>query len=754
MSRPSRRRLVAVAAWFVISATLTFSNLSTASGATTITVDTTADGADANVGDGVCATSAGTCSLRAAIETSNALAGIDTIVFAIPDGDPGYDAASTRFDIVPSSSLPTISDTVAIDGSTAVQFASVGRPVVRVTGAASGLTVSAVGSSITSLWIDGGAGVVVDVDAVTLTGNAVTNAGGDGIQIDGAAGIAIRNGWVGLTPGGSAAANAGSGVFVDKFSSNATVTGNVIANNGGAGVGFAVNADTGTSVVGNSIRSNGGLAIDLRNDGVTPNDTGDGDPGPNGLQNHPIVGAGYTSQTGTHASLSLDTAIGVYRIDLYSVGAPDPSGHGELDVHLGSAVVDLAVTPSPFDVSVSGVASGSVVATATVCLDPSCGALGSTSEVSAAALLPVDAAPIIDPATDPMSAPEAVVSLDLAATDPEGTNLTWDVTGLPAGLSHVDGRVSGTIDAAATGVVHSVEVRVTDEAGNETTMTFDWTVATSATTTTQPPTTTTTTAAPTTTTSIAPTSTTIAPTTAPPTTTAPTTTPTTVAPTTTIVVAPVTSAPATTSPATTAPSTTSTTSTTTTAAPTTTTSTTSPTTSTPAEQEPDEAAATGDSSGAGGLGGSDGLARTDAPPLRDTAIGLLTASATAAPTPVDDSAPGLLGTILALISLVQEAEVATWPLALSSATALAALLLLAWQWWTVRLYVLDVDDLLVRTPAGDTLRLWRSDAAMWGRRRPGGKVVDLDTAIGHAVAPLAALALVTDDGEHLLARDA
>lgn len=47
--------------------------------ALTFDVDTTADGADADPGDGICATLVGPCTLRAAIEEANALGGAHTI---------------------------------------------------------------------------------------------------------------------------------------------------------------------------------------------------------------------------------------------------------------------------------------------------------------------------------------------------------------------------------------------------------------------------------------------------------------------------------------------------------------------------------------------------------------------------------------------------------------------------------------------------------------------------------------------------
>jgi len=74
------------------------------------TVNSAADDADA-VGDGICASSAGACTLRAALQEANSRAGDDTVGFAIPGEGPHT--------IVLGSALPTISSTagrVSIDG--------------------------------------------------------------------------------------------------------------------------------------------------------------------------------------------------------------------------------------------------------------------------------------------------------------------------------------------------------------------------------------------------------------------------------------------------------------------------------------------------------------------------------------------------------------------------------------------------------------------------------------------------------------
>ncbi|MFK7807458.1 MAG: CSLREA domain-containing protein, partial [Saprospiraceae bacterium] len=89
-----------------------------------ITVNSTGDGADTNPGDGICADSNCECTLRAAIEEANASTGRDTICFNITGG--GIQT------IALTSMLPTISDTVFIDGTTQTGFSA--TPLIRVDG--------------------------------------------------------------------------------------------------------------------------------------------------------------------------------------------------------------------------------------------------------------------------------------------------------------------------------------------------------------------------------------------------------------------------------------------------------------------------------------------------------------------------------------------------------------------------------------------------------------------------------------------
>ena len=183
---------------------------------------------------------------------------------------------------------------------------------------------------------------------------------------------------------GFTAASGGSTAIQDILNWNYMVTtsaydnriaGNVVAGNSGPGVAVVGTASVGDDIVANSIYGNTGQAIDLGDDGVTPN-AASPRQGPNDLQNDPaIVALGGGAYEGRLAGSEPDTT---YRIDVFASAGYNNDGSGEAQDFLGS----LAVTTDE-----SGQASFSVpymapaalpVITATA-TDPA----GNTSEVSA-----------------------------------------------------------------------------------------------------------------------------------------------------------------------------------------------------------------------------------------------------------------------------------------------------------------------------------------------------------------------------------
>jgi hypothetical protein len=82
--------------------------------------------------------------------------------------------------------------------------------------------------------------------------------------------------------------NRSGGVAVQGAVSGGFVGFNSISSNGGPGISVLA-AATGVSLESNVLTGNAGIGIDLNGDGRTPNDTGDGDSGPNNLQNFPVL---------------------------------------------------------------------------------------------------------------------------------------------------------------------------------------------------------------------------------------------------------------------------------------------------------------------------------------------------------------------------------------------------------------------------------------------------------------------------------
>ncbi|MEZ5453813.1 MAG: SdrD B-like domain-containing protein, partial [Thiothrix sp.] len=142
---------------------------------------------------------------------------------------------------------------------------------------------------------------------------------------------------------------AGNGLTLVTGSSGSQIRSLGITNFSGDGIN--VQGNTGNnSILGNSIHSNGELGIDLvggtETSGVTENDIGDGDSGPNSLLNYPefkTLGITNGSKIITY-EFDLDVATGTYRMEFFKNGTADASGHGEGQIYLGGR--NITVTTS------------------------------------------------------------------------------------------------------------------------------------------------------------------------------------------------------------------------------------------------------------------------------------------------------------------------------------------------------------------------------------------------------------------------
>ncbi len=231
-------------------------------------------------------------------------------------------------------------------------------------------------------------------NVISASGNVV---GGDGIHIVGYSNV-IQGNYIGTDiSGAQALGNSGSPSYLqgngirvlggtgNRIGGSGTGEGNLIAFNVGAGVMVSGYDPTGNAIRGNSIHSNNGLGIDLAPwaafaAGVSSNDLGDLDLGPNGYQNFPLLVSAHSSTTGTTIAGTLNsTPLTVFALDFYSSPTADPSAHGEGKSYLGSGTATTDINGNvTFNLTVSGVAAGGQFVSATA-THPD----GSTSEFSA-----------------------------------------------------------------------------------------------------------------------------------------------------------------------------------------------------------------------------------------------------------------------------------------------------------------------------------------------------------------------------------
>ena len=319
-------------------------------------------------------------------------------------------SANLSHGIDSQSSLTVQSSLIGWDASGSVPMLNGGNGI-RHAGAGGNLTVTEVefpGDTLPGIH-------VVNGGSIQLTEVNLSDSDSSGLVVDGATGVTIQGstfasnaGWgiefgsgtqetriFGSVVGGDdpSDGNALGGVrLIDTIggaygSDNFESTQNDFRHNGGPAL-LLAGTSTGHRIAGNRFANNDGLAIDLSldpnvPDGVTPNDDGDADAGPNGLQNFPVVNDLTIGIDEIQLDLSLEgEPERLYELRVFQVDQPDPSGHGEGSLPIafievmsdatGSVQFDGAIPtpdPTPFQLTVTA-----------TCAD--C-ATGGTSEFSA-----------------------------------------------------------------------------------------------------------------------------------------------------------------------------------------------------------------------------------------------------------------------------------------------------------------------------------------------------------------------------------
>ncbi|RUA15370.1 MAG: hypothetical protein DSY55_06505, partial [Clostridia bacterium] len=151
----------------------------------------------------------------------------------------------------------------------------------------------------------------------------------------------IQGNIIGQDFNGAPAGNGTHGVFINGGENimvgGSSVTGNVIADNGGTGIQVLGTNTQFIILRHNNIFDNGDLGIDLNGDGVSANDPGDGDAGASQTQNFPELFNAAPSGGTTEVIGLLDSwPGGTYVVDFYRNVAADGSGYGEGETLIAS----------------------------------------------------------------------------------------------------------------------------------------------------------------------------------------------------------------------------------------------------------------------------------------------------------------------------------------------------------------------------------------------------------------------------------
>lgn len=172
----------------------------------------------------------------------------------------------------------------------------------------------------TTALANGGHGIRIEKDAVVTIGhesnangaNTISGNSKNGIYIDDATAdwSIIRSNYIGTTETGLNLGNGKNGILVNEDVEKVHIgwpgSPNTIAYNAEDGV--AIENDNDNILIRvreNIFFDNGELSIDLRNDGVTLNDVGDGDGGPNERQNYPT----FTALIGCSGDLTIEATL-------------------------------------------------------------------------------------------------------------------------------------------------------------------------------------------------------------------------------------------------------------------------------------------------------------------------------------------------------------------------------------------------------------------------------------------------------------
>ena len=306
-----------------------WNSLRPTAGATTFyTVNSIGDGADSNLADGVCNDGTGACTLRAAIQEANTVAGDDTITFDI----------SLNFHVITlNTALPDISSNLNFSGNgpgllTVQRNAAAGTPDFRIFTINSGTTVTITGLTISNGHVAGtvspanlGGGILnsgnLTLNFCAVSGNFAGTGGGGGIQNFNT--ITISNSAVSGNTGGGLA-NSLFGANTSATINQSVISGNTLGsgiyNNGANGTAnLTINNSTISENTTESVAGGGGIlngagsftsraTLTINNSTISGNTAAAGAGG--GIYNAAVFGNALTTLKITNSTITGNSSSG------------------------------------------------------------------------------------------------------------------------------------------------------------------------------------------------------------------------------------------------------------------------------------------------------------------------------------------------------------------------------------------------------------------------------------------------------------
>jgi len=190
-------------------------------------------------------------------------------------------------------------------------------------------------------------GVSLDGASNTVIGttdgpNVISGNNHSGLYSSFTAGTTVRANSIGIGPTGDPMGNGVLGLLFFESTGSWIIGGNSVAYNRDAGVIVSGDTSIGNWIADNSIFDNTLMGIDLGGDGETANDQGDGDTGPNGFQNFPVITAANAETGEVEATLNTDGAPGTdYTIYFFENTSCGVGGYGQGETHLGTTTVTM-----------------------------------------------------------------------------------------------------------------------------------------------------------------------------------------------------------------------------------------------------------------------------------------------------------------------------------------------------------------------------------------------------------------------------